>query len=273
MLAWLALPPWHRAVADDLSATVLAGTVTRVKDGDSLIVRLAGAPGGSIEVRLYGIDTPERSQAGGEEARRFLQRRVLNRRVEVEPVTQDSYDRMIGILYLDGASVNTALVEAGHAWAYRRYLGEVPGADAFCRLEDGARQGRRGLWAQPPSTWMPPWDFRRLQRAGGGDGRGRDYSRETEADCLAAIPRGRDANANANANANARGVRERLQDQGQHQRAGRTHLPPARRPLLRRHADQHPRRRALVLQRGRGPGRRLAPLPAVARVSGCAARA
>lgn len=185
------LLPWQRAVADDLSAAVLAGTVTRVKDGDSLIVRLAGAPGGSIEVRLYGIDTPERAQAGGDEARRFLQRRLLNRRVEVEPVTQDSYDRMIGIVYRDGASVNAALVEAGHAWAYRRYLAEVPGADAFCRLEDDARQARRGLWAQPPSTWMPPWTFRQLQRAGAGELRARDYSRETEADCLAAIPRGR----------------------------------------------------------------------------------
>lgn len=187
----LALLPWQRAVADDRSAAVLAGTVTRVKDGDSLVVRLAGAPGGSIEVRLYGIDTPERAQAGGDEARRFLQRRVLNRRVEVEPVTQDSYDRMIGIVYRDGASVNAALLEDGHAWAYRRYLAEVAGADAFCRLEDDARKARRGLWAQPPSTWMPPWTFRQLQRAGTGDLRARDYSRETEADCLAAIPRQR----------------------------------------------------------------------------------
>jgi endonuclease YncB( thermonuclease family) len=187
----LALLSWQRAVADDLAAAVLAGTVTRVKDGDSLVVRLAGAPGGSIEVRLYGIDAPEQSQSGGDEAHRFLQRRVLNRRVEVEPVTQDSYDRMIGIVYRDGASVNAALVEGGHAWAYRRYLAEVAGADAFCRLEDDARKARRGLWAQPPSTWVPPWAFRQLQRSGTGDLRARDYSRETAADCLAAIPRQR----------------------------------------------------------------------------------
>jgi endonuclease YncB( thermonuclease family) len=192
VLVWCAgLLPWQRAVADDLSAAVLVGTVTRVKDGDSLMVALAGAPGGPMEVRLYGIDTPERAQAGGEEARRFLQRRVLNRRIEVEPVTQDSYDRMIGIVYRDGASVNAALVEAGHAWAYRRYLAEVPGADEFCRLENGARQARRGLWAQPPSTWVPPWTFRQLQRSAAGELRARDYSRETEADCLAAIPRPR----------------------------------------------------------------------------------
>lgn len=199
---------------------MLTGTVTRIKDGDSLIVRLAGAPGGSIEVRLFGIDTPERAQAGGDAARRFLVQRLLNRRVTVEPVTQDSYDRLIGIVYRDGASVNAALVEGGHAWAYRRYLGEVAGADAFCRLEDSARRARRGLWAEPPATWLPPWAFRQLQRSGTDALRPRDYASETAADCLAAIPRGQQGagpptpvpdpagrNCNIKGNINGRGER------------------------------------------------------------------
>lgn len=190
-LAWLSLLPWTPAAADDLAAAVLAGTVTRIKDGDSLIVRLAGAPGGSIEVRLFGIDTPERAQAGGDAARRFLVRRLLNQSVTVEPVTQDSYDRLVGIVYRDAACVNAALVEGGHAWAYRRYLGGVPGADAFCRLEDSARRARRGLWAEPPATWLPPWAFRQRQRSGADALQPRDYANETAADCLAAIPSGR----------------------------------------------------------------------------------
>jgi endonuclease YncB( thermonuclease family) len=49
------------------AATVLAsadfnGTVVHVADGDTLTVLNAGHP---VRVRLFGIDAPERQQAGG----------------------------------------------------------------------------------------------------------------------------------------------------------------------------------------------------------------
>jgi endonuclease YncB( thermonuclease family) len=193
LLAMALLSSLATARADELPASVLAGTVIKVRDGDSLVVDLAGGPAGgaanTIEVRLHGADAPESDQPGGAQARDFLRRRVLNRRVEIEPVDQDRYDRMVGVVYRDGANVNAALVAAGHAWAYRRFLADVPGADDFCRLEDEARKARRGLWAQPTDRWIPPWLHREIRRFPPGELQPRDYAAETEAACRKAIPR------------------------------------------------------------------------------------
>jgi endonuclease YncB( thermonuclease family) len=179
----------------DLADSVLVGTVTRVIDGDSLRVRLAGAPAGSrgeIEVRLHGADAPEYRQAGGREAKSYLRRQVAGRRVTLAVVTTDRYDRLVAVVGSDGAEpVNAGLVAAGHAWANRRYLGEVPGADRLCALEAEARAARRGLWARPPDSWVPPWLFRRTTGPDGADLRVRSYAAETEADCRRAIPRPR----------------------------------------------------------------------------------
>jgi endonuclease YncB( thermonuclease family) len=179
------------ASADDLPGSVLVGTVIKAKDGDSLLVRLAGGPAGAdpIEIRLHGADAPESDQPGGAQAREFLRRRVVNRQVEIEPVTQDRYERMVAVVYRDGENVSAALVTAGHAWAYRRYLAEVPGADDLCRLEDEARRARRGLWAQPTNRWVPPWLHREIRRFPAGELRPRGYAAETGADCRKAIPR------------------------------------------------------------------------------------
>lgn len=189
--------PVARADAD-LADSVLVGTVTRVIDGDSLRVRLAGAPAGSrgeIEVRLHGADAPEYRQAGGREAKAYLRRQLGGRRVMLEVVATDRYDRLVAVVDRDAAgdalNVNAALVSAGHAWANRRYLGEVPGADRLCALEAEARAARRGLWARPPDSWVPPWLFRRTAGPDGADLRVRSYAGETEADCRRAIPRPR----------------------------------------------------------------------------------
>ena len=191
----LGAPAPPAAVADDLADSVLVGRVIKVKDGDSLVVRLEGGPAGArandLEVRLHGVDAPEWQQAGGRAAKRFLERRVRGQRVEIAPVTVDSYDRQIGVVAVAGVNVNAALVEAGHAWAYRRYLAEVPGADELCRIEAAARDGRRGLWSQPPDSWVPPWLYRKTRGPDSGDIRARSYAGETETDCRQAIPRAR----------------------------------------------------------------------------------
>jgi hypothetical protein len=148
-----------------------------------------------MEIRLHGADAPEYRQAGGREAKSYLRRRLAGRRVTLEVVTTDRYDRLVAVVDRyeagDALNVNAALVSAGHAWANRRYLGEVPGADRLCALEAEARTARRGLWARPPDSWVPPWLFRRTTGPDGADLRVRSYAAETEADCRRAIPRPR----------------------------------------------------------------------------------
>src|SRR6187402_2566376 len=141
-----------------VSTALLPGKVTRVIDGDTIDVLLAS---GRIRVRLHGIDAPERNQAGGAAATAWLVQRVVDRPVQLEPVSQDQYGRMVAIVHDGRVSINRELVLRGHAWAYRRYLRR--GDHELCAVEDTARRGRRGLWS---ATAHAPWEFRATSGTG-----------------------------------------------------------------------------------------------------------
>ncbi len=167
---------------------VLPGTVVRVVDGDTADVRLDS---GEIRVRFHGIDAPEAQAPYGRQATAAL-RAILTagRDVELMPVEQDRYDRLVAVVYAGGASVNEDMIAQGFAWAYRGYLGQVPGDQHYCELEGEARAARRGLWSQPAGLWVPPWIWRERQRAEpGAKLPSKDYAGETAAECMAEIGR------------------------------------------------------------------------------------
>lgn len=132
---------------------VLVGTVTRVVDGDTLIVQLSSGP---IRVRLYGIDAPEHNQPGGREATAVLTSLVSGERVELEPINQDRYSRMVARVLRGQFDVNAEMIRRGDAWVYRHYLRRED--RGWCSLESDARKAHRGLWAVRDP--VPPWDFR-----------------------------------------------------------------------------------------------------------------
>lgn len=136
----------------------LPARVLRVIDGDTLDARLSS---GRIRVRLHGIDAPERDQPGGDAATRWLAARVADRDVQLEPVSQDQYGRMVAIVHLDDLNLNRELVRAGHAWAYRRYLRRED--RHWCALEEAARKEGIGLWAA--ASPRAPWEFRAARGA------------------------------------------------------------------------------------------------------------
>ncbi len=130
------------------------GTVVRVRDGDSLVVRAAGA---GVEVRLDGVDAPELAQAHGAEAKRRTADLALGRTVRVVGQGRDKYERTLAEVFLpDGRSLNRELVSAGYAWWFRRHSEDRDLAER----ERLAREARRGLWADPDP--VPPWEFRDL---------------------------------------------------------------------------------------------------------------
>jgi endonuclease YncB( thermonuclease family) len=179
VLIWLLLlcmPPAF-AAANSL-ATVVAGRVVRVVDGDTLDVLLGS---GRIRVRLHGIDAPERDQAGGAVAAHWLARQLLNQQVELEPVSQDQYSRMVAVVHAAGRNINRELVRNGHAWAYRRYLRRAD--RELCSLEHQARRAHTGMWAATASH--APWEY----RATAGKGPFTDFSRTTAEDCRKAMRR------------------------------------------------------------------------------------
>ncbi|WP_306581239.1 thermonuclease family protein [Dokdonella sp.] len=138
---------WTPAFAGDL-----AGTVVGVVDGDTIDVL---ADGRSVRVRLAEIDAPERRQAFGTKARQALADLTFHRAVAVVDEGRDRYGRTIGTVTVDGRNINLALVAAGLAWAYTRYVVHPE----YVTAQDAARAAKRGLWADPHPT--PPWDFRR----------------------------------------------------------------------------------------------------------------
>ncbi len=158
---------------------ILVGAVVHVYDGDTIKVQLDSGP---IIVRLHSIDTPEHDQPWGPEATAALANRVRGRQVSLDVVTQDSYERLVADVFVGEESINAWMVQQGNAWAYRHYLDD----SSFCTWEADARAAGRGLWGQPADTWRAPWQWRAAGR--GESVTYADYSHETVAHCIAAMP-------------------------------------------------------------------------------------
>ena len=121
-------------------------------DGDTLTVLRAGH---AATVRLQGVDAPEKRQAYGDRARRFVADVAFDQTVSVRTTGRDRNGRLLGEVVLpDGRSLNQELVRAGYAWWFRKYSRDI----RLARLEDEARQDRRGLWADDAP--QAPWEYR-----------------------------------------------------------------------------------------------------------------
>lgn len=126
----------------------------RLRDGDSFSVqRSPTAP--REEIRIFGIDAPERNQPWSGRSRKALSERVYGKVVRIEPTGRDRYDRIVARVYADGVSVGDAQLREGHAWVYRKY----DDSEAPLALEAEARAARRGLWSLPEPP-VPPWEWR-----------------------------------------------------------------------------------------------------------------
>jgi endonuclease YncB( thermonuclease family) len=139
-------------------AEQFTGKVVGISDGDTISVLREGK---AVKVRMHGVDTPEKAQAFGTQARKFTSDLVFQRDVTVVVHTTDRYGRLVGeVLLPDGRSLNQELVKAGMAWWYRQY---APNDTMLARLEAEARTAKRGLWADAHP--VPPWQWRQPHHA------------------------------------------------------------------------------------------------------------
>ena len=132
-----------------LAVIILAGcsqgaqvTVSKVYDGDSFVMS------NGDEIRLIGIDAPERDRPGAEEARTFLTNLIQGKpiRLERDKEDKDKYQRLLRYAYINGIFVNAEMIKQGYAVTLF-----IPPND-FCRekftiLETAARESKKGLWA------------------------------------------------------------------------------------------------------------------------------
>lgn len=132
--------------------------IVEVVDGDTLVVLRDGQ---RTEVRLYGIDCPERDQDYGQQATALTTALGTGRNVEIEERTVDSYGRVVALVKVDGLLLNALIIENGFAWVYRQYCKEQF-CSAWIKLEKTARAQHKGIWAGSNTT--PPWEWRNKQR-------------------------------------------------------------------------------------------------------------
>jgi micrococcal nuclease len=128
----------------------LTGQVTLVRDGDTIVV-------GSMPIRLNGLAAPEGDEPRGEAARRAMVELVDGRVLRCELTGRRTYDRCVGVCYVNGTDVEAIMVRKGfardcprfsggrHAEAERQAaaagarIGRTYGLPGYCRCERKAR--------------------------------------------------------------------------------------------------------------------------------------
>ena len=132
---------------------ILTGKVTRISDGDTFHMLLADKR--SIKIRLFGIDSPEERQPFYQQAKNELSRLIFNKTVSINSDDKDQYGRYLAIAFVDGQSVNEAMLSSGLAWHFTRYDRN----SKWEALQQQARKRRIGIWSQ--SNPIAPWKFRK----------------------------------------------------------------------------------------------------------------
>lgn len=134
-------------------------TVTRVVDGDTIEVRLAG---GAVErVRLIGVDTPESTrqvEPYGQEAANFTRSKLSDKTVYLEKdvTDRDRFDRLLRYVWLaDPGEIseqeirtsmfNAVLLLGGYAQV-ATFPPNVKYVDYFTKFQTEARNANAGLW-------------------------------------------------------------------------------------------------------------------------------
>ena len=127
-------------------------SVKEVIDGDSL--RLANGK----EVRLLGIDAPEYNHPGGDMARDFLEKLVLNKGIRLVSDTEDrdKYGRLLRYVYAGDTFVNGEMLAKGYAFTML-YSSSQEYKNKLLALENEARRAKHGLWAFYPGTETVSW--------------------------------------------------------------------------------------------------------------------
>ena len=83
--------------------------------------------------------------------------------MKIEKIGFDKYGRVIGIVYLNNNDINLEMIKTGYAWAYKKYLKNLPKVKEKKYLESqkNAFKNKLGLWVD--SNQVPPWKWRRIK--------------------------------------------------------------------------------------------------------------
>lgn len=135
-----------------MAATPAVSSV-KVIDGDTLIVTTVD---GTEKIRLKHIDAPELTQVFGTRSKSILEKYITGKSIELQcDDKKDMYNRKLCEIFVDKKSINARQVELGAAWVYTDY---APKNSPLLKLQETARNGKRGLWSGKKP--IAPWEFR-----------------------------------------------------------------------------------------------------------------
>lgn len=103
-------------------ADILQGKVVGVTDGDT--ITLLDASNTQYNIRLAGIDAPEKKQPFGQASKKSLSYLVYDKTVQVEWYKKDRYNRLVGKVIVNNLDANLEQVKRGLAWHYTKYQNE-----------------------------------------------------------------------------------------------------------------------------------------------------
>ena len=107
----------HRAQEAAPSAssdqTVLTGTVTHVRDGDTIEVN-------NVPIRLAALDCPESGTQKGDTASRIAQQ-FLGSQATCELTGAKTYDRLVGYCSINGADFGRYMMENSSCQVWEKY--------------------------------------------------------------------------------------------------------------------------------------------------------
>ena len=108
--------PLMARVAVSAEQAILTGTVTHVRDGDTIEIV-------EVPIRLSGVSAPELDEPLGKKSKNFMRELVEGSVVRCELNGQKTYDRFVGTCYLNGKDIGILIIEAGLALDCPRYSG------------------------------------------------------------------------------------------------------------------------------------------------------
>lgn len=118
--------------------------VRQVLDGDTFVT----AEG--EHVRVWGINSPEKDEAGFWAAGLFLDMKVRNSELRCKAMAIDRFERTVmKCATLSGIDIGSWMVETGYARDFTRYSN-----GAYQAEEKSAKLQKRGLW-NPESGYSP----------------------------------------------------------------------------------------------------------------------
>jgi len=110
-------PRQETGTSYELDQDIIYGRVTHIVDGDSLYISRH-----EDQIRLWGVDAPEKHEPGYNEATQALSRLTMDREIEVQIVGTDKYGRTLARCFFeDGTEINYEMIKSGKVKEYLRF--------------------------------------------------------------------------------------------------------------------------------------------------------